>query len=384
MSDPLRTSVLKLASELPLGNPTRRALLRAITAEGDKVKVLNQDGKEVWVSKDTLKGPDAKKYKPIEDKGDGDEKPEKKDEGKVSLKSPISEVKAIKEVPEDITQGMSENAKRVFDGQNKWSVQTSDDLEEALGAIQDSIRYNTPKDTSEKDWDDDTRQIIEAQKKWLAVIEKETGIKAKGGDKPKKEEKGKSYPDDTDTDEIESLGDVPDSVMEGLDDDQIEEVEEHLGKIRGKNTLQEVRHALSSALATWKQDEAVTKALKKYQSFVEKENPGLKLKLSADKTAIGEVAKTILDQMGGYGRLKMMIGIQQVVDLRKGVGFKWPNKQRSKGNYVEIILTPRDEYDMTFYNVSTGGKKEVKKFRGIYFDQLIELFEKQTGWYLRL
>lgn len=107
-------------------------------------------------------------------------------------------------------------------------------------------------------------------------------------------------------------------------------------------------------------------------------------KLATDKTAIGSVASTILDQMGGWRRLKMMIGVQQVIDLRNGVGFKWPNKQRSKGNYVEIILTPLDLYNMTFYNVSTRGKKKVKEFRDIYNDQLVDLFERQTGWYLRM
>jgi len=66
------------------------------------------------------------------------------------------------------------------------------------------------------------------------------------------------------------------------------------------------------------------------------------------------------------------------------VGIQWPNKQRSRGNYVEIILQPNDTYDMTFYNVSVSGKKPVKKHNDVYFDRLVDLFEGQTGWYLRL
>jgi hypothetical protein len=102
------------------------------------------------------------------------------------------------------------------------------------------------------------------------------------------------------------------------------------------------------------------------------------------EAALGSVGKTILDQMGGYRRLAMMLGIQQVMNLRNGVGFRWPNRQRSKGNYVEIELTGADLYDMTFYNLSMRGKKKVKEYRGLYADMLVSMFEKQTGWYLRM
>lgn len=95
------------------------------------------------------------------------------------------------------------------------------------------------------------------------------------------------------------------------------------------------------------------------------------------------VADTILKQMGGMGRLKAMLGAK-FIKIPKGVAIKWPNKERTKGNYVEVILRPDDTYDMTFFNATGASKKEVKKYEGIYFDQLIELFEKQTGWYLRM
>ena len=98
----------------------------------------------------------------------------------------------------------------------------------------------------------------------------------------------------------------------------------------------------------------------------------------------GAVANTILKQMGGQRRLMMMIGAKNFVDLGKGVGFRWPNKQRSKGNYVEIKLTGSDLYDMTFFNLSMKAKKKVKEYRGLYFDMLVDTFENQTGWYLRM
>jgi hypothetical protein len=96
-----------------------------------------------------------------------------------------------------------------------------------------------------------------------------------------------------------------------------------------------------------------------------------------------DVGKIILEQMGGYGRLKAMIGAQ-VAFIHNGVAIQWPSKQRSKGNRVEIVLQPSDTYEMTFYNVSGASKKPVKKYDDIYNDQLIELFEHQTGYYLHL
>lgn len=104
------------------------------------------------------------------------------------------------------------------------------------------------------------------------------------------------------------------------------------------------------------------------------------------KTASG-VAETILDQMGGSRRLSAMLGVKSFIRLSSGhpgVAFAWPNRQSSRGNYVEIRLTPADTYDMTFFNVSVRGKKKVKEFNDLYFDNLVDTFERQTGWYLRM
>lgn len=96
-----------------------------------------------------------------------------------------------------------------------------------------------------------------------------------------------------------------------------------------------------------------------------------------------DVGRVILDQMGGAGRLRAMLGARMTL-IPHGVQILWPNKQRTRGNMVEIILQSNDTYDMTFYNASSAGKKLVKKHDNVYFDQLIELFERQTGWFLRL
>lgn len=97
-----------------------------------------------------------------------------------------------------------------------------------------------------------------------------------------------------------------------------------------------------------------------------------------------EIGKTILQQMGGPGRLSVMLGAKHFTLLPNGVMFRWPNKERNRGNAVRITLRPDDTYDMEFLNVSGSSSKVVKKHEGVYNDQLVELFEKQTGWFLSI
>lgn len=113
------------------------------------------------------------------------------------------------------------------------------------------------------------------------------------------------------------------------------------------------------------------------------------LRLATEKVAAppGEIGLTILDQMGGKRRLALMLGIKTPfydVGGGKGVGFMWPNRERSKGNTVEIELLPDDTYEVRFFNLAATTKKLVKSFQGIYAEDLVGLFERQTGWYLRL
>ncbi len=103
------------------------------------------------------------------------------------------------------------------------------------------------------------------------------------------------------------------------------------------------------------------------------------------------VAKTIADQMGGTRRISIMTGAKHFVNHGNALSFKFPNRQRSKGNYVKVTLRPDDTYDMEFQNVPStkammNGKdsKVVKVFEGVYNDMLIELFENQTGLYFSI
>ncbi len=95
-----------------------------------------------------------------------------------------------------------------------------------------------------------------------------------------------------------------------------------------------------------------------------------------------EVADTIAKQMGGLGKLRMMIGAKNITAGDNSLSFQFPNPQRSKGNGCRITLRPDDTYDMEFFSGSAA--KVVKKIEGVYADQLMDLFEKQTGLYLTL
>lgn len=97
-----------------------------------------------------------------------------------------------------------------------------------------------------------------------------------------------------------------------------------------------------------------------------------------------QVANTILQQMGGARKLMAMTGAKHFLTTSNSVSFRFPNRLRSKPNHVEITLRPDDTYDMAFSRIVKYEAKPLKTYRGIYFDQLIELFEKQTGLYLRL
>lgn len=99
---------------------------------------------------------------------------------------------------------------------------------------------------------------------------------------------------------------------------------------------------------------------------------------------LSEVGQIILDQMGGYRRLMLMLGVKQFISLPNGVKFMWPNRERSKGNMVQIILDPSDTYTVTFFNVGRGQAKKIKEIDNVYAEDLVRIFERQTGWYLRM
>ena len=97
------------------------------------------------------------------------------------------------------------------------------------------------------------------------------------------------------------------------------------------------------------------------------------------------VAETILKQMGGQGRLRAMLGAHSFATSGNDLSFIFPNRQRSKGNAISVTYNSgKDLYSMDFFNVSVKGKKRVAHFDDLYFDGLVDVFERQTGWALRM
>ena len=118
--------------------------------------------------------------------------------------------------------------------------------------------------------------------------------------------------------------------------------------------------------------------------------------------ALSPTAATIAKQMGGLNRLAAMLGLNWrkgyfAYDLARrgfgisgfekkhGLALSFPNRKRSRGNAVLIRYDKGpDAYSMAFLNVAGDKVKVVKKYNGIYADQLASTFEKQTGLHLRI
>ena len=97
-------------------------------------------------------------------------------------------------------------------------------------------------------------------------------------------------------------------------------------------------------------------------------------------TEDNSIAKIILDQLGGQRKLILMTGAYHFMAYKDGVGFKIKNR---KVNYIQIVLNAKDLYNVTFSKTFKETLKKVSYHEDIYFDELIPLFEKQTGMYIK-
>lgn len=95
-----------------------------------------------------------------------------------------------------------------------------------------------------------------------------------------------------------------------------------------------------------------------------------------------EIARTILSQLGrGFS---IITGAKNFVAMESGLSFRVP-AQKGKGvNHVEITLTPADLYDVTFRSIRGTTVKVKSQVEGVYFDQLLDVFENATGLYATL
>jgi hypothetical protein len=93
----------------------------------------------------------------------------------------------------------------------------------------------------------------------------------------------------------------------------------------------------------------------------------------------GEIASTILEQLGGANRLHAMTGAYNFINLGNGLSFKIKNQ---KANYIKITLTSMDLYDIEVGRIRGFTYKVVAEGKGLYAEELKRFIEKATGMYL--
>lgn len=94
-----------------------------------------------------------------------------------------------------------------------------------------------------------------------------------------------------------------------------------------------------------------------------------------------EIASTIINQLGGMGKLNAMTGAYNFVAVENGVSFKIKNRS---ANYIKIVLNGKDLYDVEIGRISGTNYKIIKKQEDVYVEDLKKLIEDSTGMYLSL
>ena len=105
-----------------------------------------------------------------------------------------------------------------------------------------------------------------------------------------------------------------------------------------------------------------------------------------------EIAQTIIQQMGGFGRLQAMVGAKDFVALTPseseahGPGILFNFKGSRKANKCRVTLSWNDTYRFELYKYNRRTLKCPKVFEidDIYCDMIIQIFEEETGLYLSL
>lgn len=109
------------------------------------------------------------------------------------------------------------------------------------------------------------------------------------------------------------------------------------------------------------------------------------------KSMSEEMAKTIIKQIGGYGKLRAMLG--KSLSFMRGydeqgypqLTMRFTNRKRSLPNVVKITYVPgRDEYNLEFGRIVKYNWKPMGQVNGVYAENLKPSIERATGLYLSL
>lgn len=93
-----------------------------------------------------------------------------------------------------------------------------------------------------------------------------------------------------------------------------------------------------------------------------------------------EVANTIKEQLG-HKALYMMGASQLVGDTNS---LQFAIKGSRKCNKVRIVLECSDTYTISFWKIGRGKCVQVAEVADVYFDQMHEVIESNTGLYTSL
>lgn len=96
------------------------------------------------------------------------------------------------------------------------------------------------------------------------------------------------------------------------------------------------------------------------------------------------VANTIAQQLGGTGRLALMIGAKSFVGSENALTFRFAARAKNGANTVRVALDPSDTYTVTFFSCRGTSVKEKSSHSMVYNDSLRTVFESETGLYLSL
>lgn len=96
------------------------------------------------------------------------------------------------------------------------------------------------------------------------------------------------------------------------------------------------------------------------------------------------IAATIVEQLGGLGLLRLLLGTHKVVFDAKGIHFDIQGC--AKINRIQIAYRESvDLYRITFfhYRPSKTALDLIADYEEVYADQLREMIESETGLFLR-
>ena len=96
------------------------------------------------------------------------------------------------------------------------------------------------------------------------------------------------------------------------------------------------------------------------------------------------IARIIINQIGGTGRLSAMIGARDFLAIDNGLQFKFVAKSKNKSNIIRITLNGNDLYDVSFIKYRALEAKTISEHNDVFCDSLVELIEKETELYLSL